>query len=107
MPCESERGSWRRLSPARKFVADMLHFAKQVPSIPVARKFNVAALSQVRTVCPVRPSWTAVFMKAYGLICQRHASLRSALISWPWDHIYEHPLSVCGAVVEREHLGEH
>jgi hypothetical protein len=107
MPHASERGTWRSLSPARKFVADMLHFAKQVPSIPVARTINVAALAQARTACTARPSWTAVFMKAYALVCQRHAPLRWALISWPWEHLYEHPLSVCGAIVEREHLGEH
>jgi hypothetical protein len=103
----SEQGIWRDLSPARKFVADMLHFAKQVPSIPVARTIHIAALAQARTACPVRPSWTSVFMKAYGLICQRHPQLRWALIPWPWEHIYEHPLSVCGAIVEREHNGEH
>lgn len=102
----SEHGCWRSLSPARKFVADMLHFAKQVPSIPVARTMNVAAVAAARAACSERPSWTSVFMKAYGLVCQRHSPLRSALISWPWDHVYEHPLSVCGAVVEREHLGE-
>ena len=95
------------MSPARKFVADMLHFAKQVPSIPVARTMNVAAVAESRAACPARPSWTAVFIKAYGIVCQRHPQLRWALIPWPWEHIYEHPLSVCGAVVEREHNGEH
>lgn len=95
------------MSPARKFVADMLHFAKQVPSIPVARAMNVAAVTEARGMCPARPSWTALFMKAYGIICQRHPGLRQALIAWPWEHLYEHPISVCGAVIEREHCGEH
>lgn len=103
----NEKGVWRNLSPARKFVADMLHFAKQVPSIPVARTMRVAAVAQARAACPARPSWTALFMKAYGFVCQRHSGLRQALIAWPWEHLYEHPISVCGAVVEREHDGEH
>jgi hypothetical protein len=103
----SERGVWRNLSPARKFVADMLHFAKKIPSIPVARRFDLATIGQARAMCPTRPSWTAIFMKSYGLLCSRHPVLRSALISWPWDHIYEHPLSVCGAIIEREHEGEY
>jgi hypothetical protein len=103
----SEKGFCRGLSPARKFVTDMLHFAKQVPSIPVARTMNVAAAAAARAACPDRPSWTALFMKAYGIVCQRHPQLRWALVSWPWEHIYEHPLSVCGAVIEREHCGEH
>jgi hypothetical protein len=46
-------------------------------------------------------------MKAYGIVCQRHPALRRALIAWPWEHLYEHPICVCGAVVEREHDGEH
>jgi hypothetical protein len=107
MPDSSEMGVRRRLSPARKFVADMLHFAKRVPSIPVARTMNVAAIERARVASEVRPSWTALFMKAYAIVCQRRPSLRWALIAWPWEHIYEHPISVCGAVVEREHLGEH
>src|SRR5262245_20583806 len=107
MPLPSELGRWRRLSPGRKFVADMLHFAKQVPSIPVARTMNVAALVEARASCPGRPSWTSLFMKAYAIVCQRHAQLRSAFIPWPWEHLYEHPLSVCGAVVERDHDGDH
>jgi hypothetical protein len=84
----------------------MLHFAKRVPSIPVARTMNVAAIERVRIACATRPSWTSLFMKAYSLVCQRRPSLRWALIPWPWEHIYEHPISVCGAVIEREHLGE-
>jgi hypothetical protein len=84
----------------------MLYFAKKVPSIPVARTMNVAAIAAAREACSGRPSWTSIFMKAYGIICQRHSPLRSAIIAWPWEHLYEHPLSVCGAVVEREHRGE-
>ncbi len=106
MPQPCEKGIWRPISPGRRFVADMLHFAKQVPSIPVARTMHLAQVARARAVCRERPSWTAVFMKAYGVICRRHAPLRQALIPWPWDHLYEHPLSVCSIVIEREHEGE-
>ena len=102
----SEKGVRRQLSPGRRFVADMLRFAKQVPSIPVARTMHIAAVAEARKNCPSRHSWTSLLMKAYGLVAMRHAPLRQAWITWPWDHLYEHPISVCGVVIERMHAGE-
>jgi hypothetical protein len=101
-----EYGARRRLSPARKFIADLVHFAQRVPSIPVARTMQLSQLAEARARCSSRPSWTALFIKAYGLVCQRHPRLRQAYIPWPWEHIYEHPISSCEVAIEREYQGE-
>lgn len=94
------------LSAGRKLVIEMLEHARRVPSIPVARSMNVAATARARIQAAPAPSWTAIFLRAYGLVCQRHHELRRALIPWPWQHLYEHPFSVGGVVVERDYQGE-
>ncbi len=106
MPDLNRRGTWRRLSPARKFINDLVYFARKVPSIPVARAMNVAAVDEARRALDPRPSWTAVFIKAYALVAQRHPQLRQSYIRWPWAHLYEHPFNICGVAIEREANGE-
>jgi hypothetical protein len=84
----------------------MLYFAQQVPLIPVARTMQLADVTEARRLAQPRPSWTAVFMKAYAIVCQREPLLRQAYIRWPWPHLYEHPCTICAIPVEREHRGE-
>src|SRR5436190_14754900 len=100
------KGTWLGLSPARKMTIELLHFARQVPSVPVARALNVAAVARARAQAAAPPSWTTVFVRAYGLVARRFPGLRRALIPWPYPRLYEHPHSVCALVVEREWRGE-
>jgi hypothetical protein len=85
---------------------EFLRHAKRVPSLPLAKSLNVAAVAEARAGTVPAPSWMAVFMKAYGLVARSHPELRRALIPWPWPHLYEHPISECGILVEREWQGE-
>ncbi len=95
-----------KLSPARKLVVEMMHHAKQVPSIPVSKELKLEPLVMQRAALATRPSWTAIFLRAYGLVGQEYPELRRAFIRYPWAHLYEHP-HTCGAiVVEREVGGE-
>lgn len=94
------------ISPFRSFIIDLVHFARQVPSVPVSRSVNLADLDSLRRRVSPRPSWAVIFMKAYGLVARRHAELRRALIAWPWARFYEHPYSICALAMEREWQGE-
>lgn len=94
------------LSPARRLLMEMLHHARKVPSIPVARQMNVAALAQARARSAAPLSWTALFLRAYALVGQRFPELRRTYIPYPFPHIYEHPRSVGALVIEREMAGE-
>ena len=85
---------------------DLLHHAKQIPTVPVCREMNVSRLIDARRRHPARPSWALLFLKAYGLVCADHPPLRRALISWPWRRLYEHPQSVCALAMERTYRGE-
>src|SRR5262245_43941980 len=99
-------GKWLSLSPARRMVDEILHHAKQVPSLPVSRHCNIAGAVAARCRLTSPPSWIAIFMKGYGLVGRDFPEVRRAFIPWPWKHLYEHPSSECSVLVEREWQGE-
>ncbi|MFO0910078.1 MAG: hypothetical protein U0794_17330 [Isosphaeraceae bacterium] len=90
----------------RRFIIDLVHFARQIPSTPVSRTVNVAALRPLRSAHPSRPSWAILFMKAYALVGADHPPLRRALLQFPWPRLYEHPLMNCALAIERSYQGE-
>jgi hypothetical protein len=103
---DTQKGKRLKLSPTRRLAIDMLHHARQVPSVPVARALNVAAVAAAPAQAVPSPSWTAIFLRAYGLVAAQVPELRRALIPWPRPHLYEHPHSIAALVVERELEGE-
>ncbi|AGA29165.1 hypothetical protein Sinac_5011 [Singulisphaera acidiphila DSM 18658] len=94
------------LSGPRRFIIDLVHFARQVPSTPVSRVVNVSALMEPREHHPSRPSWALLFMKAYALVGVQHPPLRRALLEFPWPRIYEHPWMNCALAIERSFQGD-
>lgn len=100
------KGSHLAISGSRQFVIDLIHFARQVPSTPVARTVNITALREPRAHHVARPSWAVLFMKAYALVGADHPPLRRALLHFPWMRLYEHPWMNCALAIERTHDGE-
>src|SRR3954454_13529537 len=92
-----------RLSPMRRFVCDLLEAARGVPSIPVQRRMKLAEVAVARAAHPLRPSWPAIFIKAFALVAGRMPELRRAYVKFPWPHLYEYPVSTVSIAVEREH----
>jgi hypothetical protein len=93
------------LSLPRRIIGDLLHFARQVPSVPVQRRMNLAPLVAARDQAVPRPSWCALFTKAYALVAANRPGLRRAYLSFPWPHLYEHPCSIASVAIERQ-VGE-
>ncbi|GIW87187.1 MAG: hypothetical protein KatS3mg108_1511 [Isosphaeraceae bacterium] len=100
------RGRTLRLSEPRRFIGDLAHFARRVPSVPVARTFDLGPLLQARAHHPIRPSWAVLFMKAYACVAADHPPLRRCLLSFPTNRLYEHPISTCALALERDFEGE-
>ncbi len=100
------RGRTIKLSPSRRFICDLLHFAERVPGVPMQRRMQLQPLIEARRQWPQRVSWCAIFMKAYAIVAAERPELRRAYLSYPWGHLYEHPESVASFSVEREHDGE-
>jgi len=89
------------LSLPRRFVCDLLHFARQVPTVPVQRRMNIAPLLAARSRAEPRPSWCSLFTKAYALVAATRPELRRSYLSFPWSHLYEHPTNIASIAVER------
>lgn len=101
------RGKRLRITPYRRFMADMLHFAMQVPAVPVERPMDLGILANARAeLGPGRPSWTSLFVRAFGLMAEEFPEFRRAWLKFPVPHMYEHPVSICAVAVERVHKGE-
>lgn len=100
------KGSHLSITGPRRFIIDLVHFARQVPSTPVSRTLNVSALRRPRIEHPSRPSWAVLFMKAYALVGADHPPLRRSLLKFPWSRLYEHPWMNCALAIERAHEGE-
>src|SRR5262249_49757814 len=84
----------------------LIHFARKVPSVPVQRRMNLAPLVEVRQAANPRPSWCAIFAKAYGFVAAARPELRRAYLSFPRPHLYEHPINTASVAVARRYGDE-
>lgn len=89
------------LSWPRRLIGDLMHFARKVPSIPVERPMDLAALARARVTASPAPGWTALFVKGFGLLAREFADLRTSFISQPWDHLVLHDQSVASVAVAK------
>jgi hypothetical protein len=100
------RGRAIALSRARRLVVDVLHFAHKIPTVPVQKRMSLAAVAEARAACAERPRWTAIFMRAYGLLAREIPEFRRVYVKLPIPHLYEYRSSVAGIVIEREYQGD-
>jgi hypothetical protein len=100
------RGRAIALSRARRLVVDVLHFAHKIPTVPVQKRMSLAAVAEARAACADRPRWTAIFMRAYGLLAREIPEFRRVYVKLPIPHLYEYRSSVGGIVIEREYRGD-
>ena len=94
------------LSLPRRFICDLVHFAKKVPSVPMECHMDLSAVVAAREAAQPRPSWCAIFMKAYGRVAAENPVLRRAYIPFPRPHLYEHPINVASIGIERRYADE-
>ena len=99
-------GKTRALSAPRRLIVDLLHFAKRVPSIPVERTFHLGPLGEVRGRTSPAPSWTSLFLKAFGLLAREFPELRTSYLSAPYPRLFEHEGSVASLAMEKVIGGE-
>lgn len=94
------------LTPGRRLAVDFLHFAAGVPTVPVQRRMDLRAVVRARGQLSSRPSWTAIFTKAYGRVSDDLPELRRAYVKFPRPHLVEYPSPVAAITVERDMGGE-
>jgi len=98
---EQERPKRLRFSHHRRTILDLLHFSRKVPLQPLTRVCHLGAVAALRVRTTPRISWTALLMKAHGLVARDVPELRQAYLPWPWPTLYQHPVSVCTLTVSR------
>jgi hypothetical protein len=94
-------GTTLPLSLPRRLAGDVLHFARKVPTEPLQRRMRLSAVAEARETSSLRPSWTALFTKAYGFIGAASPLLRRAYLSFPRERLYEHSVHIATVAVER------
>lgn len=90
----------------RRWIADLLHAGRRVPTVTVERQVNVAPVALARKLFPHPPSWVLLFTKAYAVVASRRPELRRAYMPFPWPHLFQADESVATVAVEREYKGE-
>ncbi|HEX2216315.1 MAG TPA: hypothetical protein VHG27_06440 [Xanthobacteraceae bacterium] len=100
------RGRALRLSRPRRLIIDLMRLSIGIPRVTVQRRMNLAGLVRARRALNERPSWTAIFVKAYALLAAETPEFRRAYVKLPWPHLYEYPESVAAVAQERDHDGE-
>lgn len=94
------------VSPFRRLVIDLMHFSQQIPAVTIDRRMNLSELISARQRCQPKPTWTAMFMKAYAIVAAEQSLLRRSYMSFPWPRFYEHPKNIVCANFSQKHQGE-
>jgi len=94
------------LSPARRMVGDFLHAGLSVPTVPFQKGMQLAELADARERAEPRPSWCAIFTKAYGKVVAAQPVLRRACLSFPTERLIEYSPATVDIVVEAKLDGE-
>lgn len=89
-----------RLSPGRRVMDDFLHAGMQMPLVTVQRDMNLADVMAARHATDPRPSWSAIFTKAYAKAVASHPEMRRAFLSFPWQRIFEYSATTADIAVE-------
>lgn len=90
-----------RLSLPRQYISDMMHFARQVPSVPVQRRMNLAPTLRARQQMQDPPSWVVIFCKAFAVTCMEFPELNRAYFSFPFARLFEYNSPIASIAMEK------
>ncbi|WP_454626621.1 acyltransferase [Bradyrhizobium cenepequi] len=100
------RGTARKISIPRCFIADLMRASLDIPFVSLARPLNVQDLVEARADAARPPGWAAIFVKAFALVAKDEPALRTLYVKWPWPGFYELPRSVATIAIARVVEGE-
>jgi hypothetical protein len=100
------RGRTIPLSPMRRLMCDFLHLTRHTAMVAIERPVVMRDLIEARSRLESRPSWPAMFIKAYAMVAEQHVTLRRSYLSFPTARLYEHACSVAHVAISRQIEGE-
>ena len=100
------RGTVRKITLPRRFVADLMHASIRVPFVSLTRPLNLRPMLEARAQAAQRPGWAAIFVKAFALVAREEPVLRTLYAKWPWPSFYELPRSIAMVAIARVEHGQ-
>jgi hypothetical protein len=89
----------------RRITSDFLRASMSVPTVVFEKTMDVSALVAARQAVEPRPSWCAIFTKAYARVVAARPDLRRAYLTFPWERLYEYQRTTADVVVEAKLAG--
>jgi len=84
----------------RKTVTDFLYASMGIPIVTIEKEINIAELVEARRIANPRPSWCAIFTKAYAKVVASRPDLRRAYLTFPWERLFEYAETTADVVLE-------
>jgi hypothetical protein len=100
------RGTARKITMPRRFVADLMRASIRVPMVSLIRPVSIRGLLDARAQAARRPGWAAIFAKAFALVAKEQPVLRTLYVKWPSPAFYELPRSVAMVAIARVEDGQ-
>jgi hypothetical protein len=100
------RGTVRKISLPRRFIADLMHASMRVPFVSLSRTIDIGQLIEARARAAQRPGWAAIFVKAFAQVARDEPVLRTLYVKLPWPHFFELPRSVGMVAIARVEDGQ-
>jgi hypothetical protein len=89
------------LSLGRRVLCDYTHFSPRNYTAAAERVMRLADVAAARRAASPRPSWGAIFIKAFAKAARNHPEMRQAYFSFPWGHIGEYESQIASVVMDR------
>jgi hypothetical protein len=87
-------------------VADFMWAVSDRGRVSVTRPVAFRDLMIARGKLSAAPSWTAIFVKGFGLVAAEMPELRRVYVKLPWPHLYEYADSTVCVLHERPIMGD-
>jgi hypothetical protein len=97
----ASQGRTIRLTPIRRLMVDFLALCRRVPVVAIERRMNLSSLIAARAGAADRPSWFAIFMKAFAAVSAARPELRRLFLTFPTERIYEYHRTIANLAVAR------
>lgn len=94
------------ISVGRRVICDLMQASAKIPLIPMQKQMNVERLLAARLNAMPRPSWCAIFTKAYAKVVAARPKLRRAYLTFPWERLYEYTKTTVDIAMNAEVDGE-
>jgi hypothetical protein len=87
-------------------MCDFLDASRKVPLVAIERAMPLADVIAARKATVAKPSWFAIFIKAYAAVSAARPELRRVYLARPWGRFFQYNDTVANLAVARTVNGE-